>query len=787
LANIALFTVGNSKHIASIKALFESFNQFNIKVDKYLIVSDISSLYDELNPKLIKELKLLKAQALRLIDVCLDISKVAGAALIYDARGFNDFLKYCGFNYLLNQYLYVCYIDVFSYLIQDITAFFNRFKGHDVAVIPNSLKESQNCLFDLTAGLYNSKFLGFNNAANEALLYMTEKSFFDFIDDKQHQIYYDQRWLDFLPSISDLYVIKEPNFFLDINFNSNDSYLKQLQNKDIYVINYRSALGKSNFKPNYLPQSVQKCINYQVDDKPFSLEDIENLCGIYKTELFSNFYRYHLLNEKKSNIANVPNPLILEEKEYFFQWVAQKDPELNLTRFLAYVYKTRGDLQQAFPEVKDGINDAFLNWVTSYGIKEGIPRALANNNFLEMTSFIQAPLSNSHRTLMRAIKRDDFKKPSLPGINVFGYVKSVLGLGEEARTTISSLCKAGIPFQVFNIYHDHLIQSEEPPSWGSQQIYNVNYFHINADQLPIIFKDLGSYIGVNRYNIGVWAWETQFFPEKYLKSLSYLDELWTVSQFTKQALEKFVGIPTYVRPIFVRHAKSAVMFDKAKYGLENKFLYLFTFDFNSVFERKNPLDLVKAFKIAFPNLEGAALIIKSVNGSKHAEKKALLINEINNRDDIVFIDEPFSQAQIDALMEAADVYVSFHRSEGFGMSLAESMLLGKAVIATAYSGNMDFMDTQNSLLIPYDLVVAGETYGPYQKGTVWAQPDVEKGAQLMRLLYDNRDIASELGQKARQSIINKMKLKSRASFIKERFDAIEAFLLGQDNNARKKG
>jgi hypothetical protein len=183
-----------------------------------------------------------------------------------------------------------------------------------------------------------------------------------------------------------------------------------------------------------------------------------------------------------------------------------------------------------------------------------------------------------------------------------------------------------------------------------------------------------------------------------------------------------------------------------------EYAFLFTFDYLSVFERKNPLAVVRAFRAAFARDAGASLTIKTINHEHDPVGRARLQATIADEPDIRLIERYLDSGAKDALTAACDCYVSLHRSEGFGLTMAEAMYLGKPVIATGYSGNLDFMTPHNSYLVDYELVPVGEGAAPYPADAEWAEPSVEDAARLMRHVFERREEARAKGQRAAADI-----------------------------------
>ena len=168
----------------------------------------------------------------------------------------------------------------------------------------------------------------------------------------------------------------------------------------------------------------------------------------------------------------------------------------------------------------------------------------------------------------------------------------------------------------------------------------------------------------------------------------------------------------------------------------DKFIFLFIFDFFSRLERKNPLATITAFKKAFGNYNpNVLLLIKSSNSQHFLKDKSSLINSIGDSQNIKYIDGYLSKEKINALLYNCNCYVSLHRAEGFGLTMAEAMFYGKPVIATGYSSNTEFMNIGNSFLVDYEKVEIPENYGPYKQGDIWASPNIEHCANLMKYVF----------------------------------------------------
>jgi glycosyltransferase involved in cell wall biosynthesis len=207
------------------------------------------------------------------------------------------------------------------------------------------------------------------------------------------------------------------------------------------------------------------------------------------------------------------------------------------------------------------------------------------------------------------------------------------------------------------------------------------------------------------------------------------------------------------------------------------FVFLFIFDFHSFVDRKNPVGLIQAYKRAFGARTDVQLLIKSSHSSQHREELRML-QEAADGANVRVLDEVLSRSAKHELMMASDCYVSLHRSEGFGLTMAEAMLCGKPVIATGYSGNVDYMTPETSFLVPYKLITLDQTHGPYRAGYHWAQPDLDYATDSMRYVVEHRDSAARLGLRAREHVWNVLHPTAIAKSVLERLQELGLGNLG---------
>jgi glycosyltransferase involved in cell wall biosynthesis len=324
----------------------------------------------------------------------------------------------------------------------------------------------------------------------------------------------------------------------------------------------------------------------------------------------------------------------------------------------------------------------------------------------------------------------------LPGINVFGYVFAESGTGEHTRLLVDAIRCAGIPTAVIPYTRTGLRQNHRfDGHTTSNPIYDVNIIGINADQLPTFVRDMGQDILRGRYTIGLWAWEVDEFPTRFAASEVYVDEVWSNSYHSGFAIARAVRKPVHPFPLPIKAPIPGVAPGLSSLGLPDAFFFLFCFDFLSVFERKNPIAIVEAFRRAFPPGTGPHLVIKSVNAENAQPDFDRLRRAVADHPEIHLIDGYVDSEIQRALMARCNGYVSLHRAEGFGLTIAEALAIGKPVIATGYSGNLDFMSEKNAFLVRWRPVGVPSGCDPYPSTATWAEPDIEHAAERLQMVW----------------------------------------------------
>ena len=338
------------------------------------------------------------------------------------------------------------------------------------------------------------------------------------------------------------------------------------------------------------------------------------------------------------------------------------------------------------------------------------------------------------------------------GVNFIGYSKGELGLGQAMRSMAFAAKAALIPLVVrqFKVK----ITSKQSNNVLDADVrdrcqYPINLICVNPDmfyRLPIwvTYPEW-----TKTYNIGYWFWELENFPPAWQYATHLVDEIWVATEFIAQAMRKS-GKKVVKIPFPLEFDLPPVYLNKEYFGLNPKeFTFIFSFDFNSMSERKNPQATIKAFKRAFPQGDHSArLILKTMNGSHYSPLSKNLEALIDQDSRIEIRDGHLTQDEMRGLIRSSDCYISLHRAEGLGLGLAEAMYLGKPTIATGYSGNTEFMNSTNSILVPYTLVPVPKGAYPNGKDQFWAEPDIEVAADNMQKIVSDSAFRDQLGVNA---------------------------------------
>ena len=327
-------------------------------------------------------------------------------------------------------------------------------------------------------------------------------------------------------------------------------------------------------------------------------------------------------------------------------------------------------------------------------------------------------------------------------IYVLGAFASSSGLAEGARLYAEARRKEGKYVICLDITRAMCLDADFP-----QGLSNVVSFknrsqlsdagtiviHANPPQFQLVLFHLGKIFLKNKRVVSYWAWEVEVLPKIWVQGITQLDAIEVPSSFVKKTISKYSRTKQVT---LVPHNITEPEHTKTEFMINGVLHCLYCFDARSGLNRKNPEGVLKAFCTAFP--DGGAELTLKISGAMHAQE---VINYIRNLcekiKNVHIITDVLDRESMSRLYCYHDVYISLHRSEGYGLTIREAMLHGLHVVATGWSGNMDFMDGELAHPVPYTLVPLKEEQGPLKglKGQ-WAEADTDAAASILRKLRE---------------------------------------------------
>jgi glycosyltransferase involved in cell wall biosynthesis len=371
-------------------------------------------------------------------------------------------------------------------------------------------------------------------------------------------------------------------------------------------------------------------------------------------------------------------------------------------------------------------------------------------------------LQVAHATLARRPRvRVSETGPTRP-LNIHGDFLAATGLMEVGRRLTRALVDSPLDVRIADIISfgpTHSVSRAEPELVAVSRLPSAEGDHLwlaNINEFVHIDEETLRPPGTSGRVIGLWFWELPRLPAFVATHVQRVDEIWVASEFVRDAMRHHTTRPVHVIPIPIE-PRLPISFGRRDYELpDDAVVYFFNLDSYSIVGRKNPFGAIAAFKRAFnPSERGRAaqLVIKCTNLAPRPAFAAALHRAMDEIGGVVLSGD-LEHAEMNGLLSSIDVYVSLHRSEGFGIGMAEAMALGKPVIATAFSGNVDFMKPKISCPVGYRVRLITdldhewwpEGSAVYPPGfTYWAEPDIDEAARWMRLLFDEPELRRRIG------------------------------------------
>lgn len=637
----------------------------------------------------------------------------------------------------------------------------------------------------MASGVFNLGFIAVARTAVPFLDFWQERLRTDAISAPAEQLFTDQRWVDNVPALYPHVVVDDPGW----NVAYWNVYQRPLgigadgtMTADGHRLRFFHFSGYRPEKPWLLsthfadrprvllsehPALAKLCRGYRdrliaegyaetLESVPYRFGTLAD--GTPLTATLRRAYRAAWLQAEIDGAPPPPSPFSGDPGAFLAWATAPADAaqrRVGSNRWAMMVWSSRVDLQQTFPHPLGTDAGDFRRWCAESGVAEGSvhPAAVPHD-----TSRNQVPVS------------------AAPGANVLGYLTAELGVGELGRLVHEAVVASGLP--VAAVVEDASVVNRTahplaPTVVQGPPRHPVTILCVNADMTA---STLDAYpdLAEGRYVIGVWSWELDDFPPSMRGALSLVDEVWTISEFCRRAISRHSSVPVHTFPVPVRAQPARTeptRTDPVRTGAGGRTRFLFAFDHNSVLERKNPIGAIMAFQRAFPNQEPVELVIKSINGERHPGDRERLRAAAAADPRIELVEHYLDADEVAKLFTTADCYLSLHRSEGFGLTIAEAMAHGLPVISTDYSGSAEVLPPAAGWLIPASLVKVGPGNPPYPAEARWADPDLEAAAAALRAVFTDPQEAARRGAAGRAHVAATRSQAAAARWTAERLTA----------------
>lgn len=611
----------------------------------------------------------------------------------------------------------------------------------------------------MLSGIYNLGFIAVGPGAFRFLSWWHERLQTDAIVDIANALFTDQRWIDWVPALFRHSISRDRGlnaaywnlhertvegtpeaplasgvplrFFHFSGYDPSSPWLlsKHFLDRPRTLLSEHPALRA--LCDDY-GDDLRAAGHLELRKSPYGLSSLPN--GLTLTHEVRRLVRDIKLTNL-TPIEEMPDPI--EDADAFARWLlapmfghtASKIPPIGLAW-----WRSRSDLSAAFRDPLGADARRYLSWI------EADPWAT------ERLRDIAAVTGHETITVLNG-SREPMERRSF-GWSVVAHATSELGIGETGRRTAAIVSRTGLPTEMVAAPGGNLSRQQHRPRL---RVVNEPSFEnviicANADEIGRVEAVL-RLDELHGRRIGLWFWELSRFPERWAGSFDSVDEVWTASEFARASIQGGTDKPVRNVPLAIEVPSHPTRFTRRSLGLpDDGFLFLANFDYLSVHKRKNPIGVIQAYTAAFGENDGARLVIKSINGSRRPLDAEHVKSYAGHRRDIVFLDEYTSSAGMKAMIELADCYVSLHRSEGYGLNMSDAIARRTPVIATGYSGNLDFMTPDTAALIPFDLVEVGNGADPYDADAVWADPDVAAAVSAMREIFANQETAAAMAE-----------------------------------------
>jgi hypothetical protein len=747
---LAIFTICSNNYVPMARVLLGSAGKHHPEADLFLIVADrvvvLPGLYDP-------AWAVIPAEQL-------DIPGFASFAFRYDIMEFNTAIKPFAFRHLLEErgYDHVVYFDPDIVIYRRLAGVLDSLRAGCSFVLtphldrPVEAAEEPDDVSIMRAGIYNLGFLAIGRCEESLRIvqWWARRLRFQCVSAQDQGIFVDQKFIDLVPGFARLAHI------------SHDVTL----NVAYWNLSHRSLGGEpgawtvdgqpltffhfSGFDP-HRPGKLSKFTRRLDGDMPAPLlrltaDYVERLAAAGRGTLPAQSYAYgHFASGAaihplvrlmfRQHQADWPTDPFWTYEVYLDEpspQVTQTEPRLRVSNLMKFIYDATPELHRNLDLADPARVADLVHWFVFR----------AEHDILLDERLVAPALARmEHDAVARACDHADGRRADAA---VIGYLRTESGVGEAARQTLETLAGTGMRVEGIDVDLNVMARRVETRTERylvERSTAKVQIFQINADQLPLVVEDTKLRLDADAVRVCVPFWELSRFPVPWLSAFEQVDEIWAPSRFIQRALMRDLRKPVVHIPVAIDFLPPPPR-PRHHFCLpEDAFLFFFAFDFLSFADRKNPSGTVAAFRVFRSRVRSgrAKLVVKSMNGALAPAALAAFRAEIAEEPDILLIDATMTREDTLALITVVDCVISLHRSEGFGLLVAEAMLLGKPVIATDYSATIELISSQTGFPVGYRLVPVGASQYPFADNQVWADPDIVHAAWHMARIFCEPD------------------------------------------------
>ena len=743
---LAIFTICSNNYVPMARVLLQSAGEHHPEADLFLVLADrVAALPELYDPAW----TVIPAEQL-------DIPGFKSFAFRYDIMEFNTAVKPFAFCHLLAErgYDHVIYFDPDIVVYRPLTAVLTSLQGGSSFVLtphidrPLEVEEEPDDISIVQAGIYNLGFLAVRRCEESmwVIEWWARRLRFQCFGEQEKGIFVPQKFIDLVPGFAPAAHIAH-----DVTLNVaywNLSHRIVGGTAGAWTIDGQplTFFHFSGFDPRQ-PGRLSKYTRRLDQDMPPPVQRITSDYAARLTASGHGTLSAHAYAYGHFATGAAIHPLVrLMFRQREEDWpsdpfwtyeayldepsseVAQIAPQQRVTNLMKFIYDTTPRLRQQLDLTRPGDIADLVHWFVFLAETHiWLDRRLVTPALARLEN--EAP----PRVCGHADRR-------WADATVIGYLRAASGVGEAARQTLLTLAGAGLRVEGIdvdlNVKADRT-ETSVAPYLAERSTANVQIFQINADQLKEVADHLKLRLDADAIRVAVPFWELGRLPPIWLDAFEHVDEIWAPSRFVQGMLMCDLKKPVIHMPVAIGLLPPPARPRRALRLPEDTFLFFFAFDFLSFTTRKNPFGVVAAFRLfrRLVHSGRAMLVIKSMNGDLAPESLAVFRTEIAEDPEIILIDATMKREDVLGLIAASDCVVSLHRSEGFGLLVAEAMLLGKPVVATDYSATTELVSPETGFPVGYRLVPVAAGEYPFAEGQVWADPDVAHAAWQMARIF----------------------------------------------------